>query len=119
MFVGVGNGADAIYASLPHGAVDCAKRRDLHSDGGRSGAERSGGAISKTIEGDGNLGSSSLGRFARDMTLQLVVVGSGKSRSQRRLCVVIITRRGNDAGNEMIDSRFQHLPLPANREVGA
>jgi hypothetical protein len=92
--------------------------RPLCSYGVRSEAEGSSGVVGKTIEGDGNLGGSPLRCFALGLALGLVAAGSGQSRGQPYLRVVVITRGGNDVGNEMIDSWFQRLALLAGRNVG-
>jgi hypothetical protein len=104
VLVGVGNGADAIHAALPQSAVDYTERGDLLSGNVRGGAKRFSGTIRKAIDGYSNLGGSPLGSIAFGLALGLVVVGGGKSRTQRHLRVVVIARSGNDVGNEMVDS---------------
>jgi hypothetical protein len=81
MLVGVGYGANAIYAALPHGAVDRAHPGDLSSHGVRCGTQSFGSSISKAIDGQRNLGSSPFGRFTLGLALGLVVLALAKAAS--------------------------------------
>jgi hypothetical protein len=62
--------------------------------------------------------ASPLRCFALGLALGLVAAGSGQSCGQPYLRVVVITRGGNDVGDEMIDCWFQRLALLAGRNVG-
>jgi hypothetical protein len=117
MLVCIGNGADAIYAPLPDGATDRAQRGHLGAHGIRSRPQRMSGAISKTVDGHGDLSNSTLDsplsrpvRRALPQPDQRQIIGAIKGHIVYVISGSLVIEHEDETRNALSTGKSWHAP---------